>query len=210
VASFRSTLEDAIHSHVLLIVLDVADPQAPKQLAVVRQVLEEIGADSQPRILLLNKVDKFRAYPAEVQESMRSPEEWLEQEEEAMIVSATTGEGLEDLRHRVLAIMLGELKECTLTIAMGQGKAVDFIEKRLDILERRYDADAIVYRVRLGRRQAEQLASAPGLRIDGLLPSAAIRELFEPKAERAARRVPPHERFAGEMPDLPAGMRDES
>ncbi len=209
VASFRSTLEDAIYSHVLLIVLDVADPQAPKQLAVVRQVLDEIGATGQPRILLLNKADKLRALPHEDRESMRSIEEWLSLEEGAMVVSAATGEGLEDLRQRVLAIMLGELRVCEIRLPIGQGKAIDFIEKRLDVLERSYDEDTVVFRARLGRRQAEQIAAAPGLRIDGLLPNAAIRELFEPKAERPARRVPPHERFAGELPELPAGLRDD-
>lgn len=210
VASFRSTLEDAIHSHVLLIVLDVADPQATKQLAVVRSVLDDIGATTQPRFLLLNKIDRFRAMPQEAQDSMRTPEEWLAEEENAMAVSALTGAGLEELRQRVLAVMLGELRECELTIPMGQGKAIDFIEKRLDIIERRYEGDGVAYRVRLGRRQAEQLAAAPGLRIDGLIPSAAIRAMFDPAVERAARRVPPHERFAGEMPDLPAGMRDDA
>ena len=210
VASFRSTLEDAIYSHVLLIVLDVADPQAPKQLAVVRQVLDEIGATQQPRILLLNKSDKLRAMPPEEQESMRTIEEWLAQEDEAMVVSAATGEGLEELRQRVLAIMLGELKVCELRLPIGQGKAIDFIEKRLDVLERSYDEDAVVFQARLGRRQAEQIAAAPGLRINGLVPSAAIRELFEPKADRPARRVPPHERFAGEMPELPAGLGEDA
>ena len=97
VASFRSTLEDAIASHVLLIVLDVADPQAPRQLAVVRNVLDEIGASTQPRLLLLNKVDRFRELPREEQEVMRSPEEWLAEEENAILVSARTGDGLEDL-----------------------------------------------------------------------------------------------------------------
>jgi GTP-binding protein HflX len=208
VASFRSTLEDAIYSHVLLIVLDVADPQAPRQLAVVRNVLDEIGATTQPRLLLLNKVDRFRDLPREEQEVMRSPEEWLAEEEDALLVSARAGDGLEELRQRVLGFMLGELKECTLSIPMGQGKAIDFIEKRIDVLARAYEADQVEYRVRLGRRQAEQLAAAPGLRIDGLLPGAAIRELFDAKSEPAARRVPPHERFAGEMPDLPAGLQE--
>src|SRR5690606_12603773 len=49
VASFRATLEEAVHSDLLLLVLDVADPRAAQQLQTVQQVLDEIGAAQQPR-----------------------------------------------------------------------------------------------------------------------------------------------------------------
>jgi GTP-binding protein HflX len=203
VASFRSTLEDAIHAHVLLIVLDVADKQGPKQLATVRSVLDEIGANTQPRILLLNKIDKARGLSREEARDRRSPEEWLREEPDALLVSAATGEGLDALRARVLGLMQGELRTCELRLPIASGRAIDFIERRLEILDRTYDGDEVVFTAKLGRRQADQLASAPGLRIDGRSPSAAIAALFDPKAEPTARRVPPHERFAGEAPSLP-------
>ncbi len=209
VASFRSTLEDAIHAHVLLIVLDVADRSAPKQLAVVRQVLDEIGANSQPRLLLLNKIDRYRDLRQDEQRDRRTPEEWLADEKDAILLSAKTGEGFDELRARTLAIMQGEIRECEVSLPMGAGKAIDFVERRLEVLEREYDGDRIRLRVRLGRRQAEQLATAPGLQIDGASPGVAIERIFKPVVVAPPRRVPPHERFAGELPDLPAGMRDE-
>lgn len=49
VASFRATLEDAIHAHALLIVLDASDREAPLQLETVREVLDDVGANTQPR-----------------------------------------------------------------------------------------------------------------------------------------------------------------
>ena len=58
VASFRSTLEDAIAAHVLLILLDAGDPHAERQLGTVKEVLDEIGAGDQPRIVVLNKLDR--------------------------------------------------------------------------------------------------------------------------------------------------------
>ena len=57
VASFRATLEEAVHADLLLIVLDVSDARARPQLATVVRVLQEIGATRQRRFLLLNKVD---------------------------------------------------------------------------------------------------------------------------------------------------------
>ncbi|MBL9148770.1 MAG: GTPase HflX [Phycisphaerae bacterium] len=200
VASFRSTLEDAIHAHVLLIVLDVADRQAPQQLATVRTVLDEIGANTQPRILLLNKLDRFREMSRDEQEGRRSPEEWLRDEPDAIAVSALTGEGLDTLRQRVLGLMIGELRECTLSVPVAQGRAIDIIERKLVILDRGWDGDRATYRVRIGRRQAEALAGAPGLLIDGGNPGAAIAALFKVEASRPERRVPPHERFVGDAP----------
>jgi len=209
VASFRSTLEDAIHAHLLLIVLDVADRQAPRQLATVRQVLDDIGANTQPRLLLLNKVDHFHGLRQDEQRDRRGPDEWLAEEPDALLISAKTGEGLDELRQRVLGFMQGEIKECDLDLPIGSSKAIDFIERRLDVMERTYSGEQIRYRVKLGRRQAEQLAAAPGLRIDGLTPGAAIGQLFQPKEEVASRRVPPHERFADDLPEIPAGMDDD-
>src|SRR5438477_12376375 len=55
VASFRSTLEDAIFAKLLIIVLDAADANASMQLQTVNATLDDIGANTQPRILVLNK-----------------------------------------------------------------------------------------------------------------------------------------------------------
>ncbi len=65
VASFRSTLEDAIAAHVLLILLDAGDPHAERQLGTVNEVLDEIGAGDQPRIVVLNKLDRVTDQCAE-------------------------------------------------------------------------------------------------------------------------------------------------
>src|SRR3954453_15200725 len=65
VASFRATLEEAVHADLLLHVLDVGHPHADQQFVSVHEVLKEIGAkpstgsgpEGKPEILLLNKID---------------------------------------------------------------------------------------------------------------------------------------------------------
>ena len=59
VASFRSTLDEALEASLLLYVVDVSDPNHEAQLEVVRSVLREIGAGSVPSKLLLNKADRL-------------------------------------------------------------------------------------------------------------------------------------------------------
>ena len=61
VASFRSTLDEALEASLLLYVMDASDPTCDEQLEVTRKVLAEIGADSVPYLLVLNKADRLDA-----------------------------------------------------------------------------------------------------------------------------------------------------
>ncbi|RBH35637.1 GTPase HflX, partial [Pseudomonas sp. MWU13-2860] len=54
VASFKSTLEEALDAALLLHVIDASDPGFQRQLEVTDEVLQEIGADDVPRIRVFN------------------------------------------------------------------------------------------------------------------------------------------------------------
>lgn len=217
VASFRSTLEDAVHAHLLLLVVDVSDPEAERQLETVRSVLDEIEASHQPRLLVLNKVDRLDEAPeppttssvdiagrarrtlADFRAAQRAEEHrlesWMEREPDAIAVSARTGAGLEELRSRALAIMSGEVGEHEIEIATSDGRAVDFIERRAEVLERTYIDSVVRMRTKIGKRQLEQLlASGARFRLDGVDPREAGPERFlNPKS-----REPLHERHVGD------------
>src|SRR4051794_14673155 len=94
VASFRATLEEAVHADLLLHVLDVGHPHAEQQFKSVHEVLEEIGANDKAEILLMNKIDTpegAEAYPV-----------WRPLYPDAIAISAKTGEGMDQLNERVL------------------------------------------------------------------------------------------------------------
>src|SRR5262249_42308027 len=61
VASFRSTLAEALEASLLCYVVDASDPTHESQLDVTRAVLIEIGAASVPSLVLLNKIDRVDA-----------------------------------------------------------------------------------------------------------------------------------------------------
>ncbi len=65
VASFKSTLEEALDASLLLHVIDASDPGFERQLEVTDEVLGEIGAQDVPRIRVFNKIDQVdnRATP---------------------------------------------------------------------------------------------------------------------------------------------------
>lgn len=58
VAAFKSTLEEAVQSDILLHLIDASDPAAPLHAEATFDVLKELGASNQPMITLLNKVDR--------------------------------------------------------------------------------------------------------------------------------------------------------
>ena len=57
VAAFRATLEETVQADILLHVVDAGSPSRDEQIDEVNKVLKEIGADSIPQILVLNKID---------------------------------------------------------------------------------------------------------------------------------------------------------
>ena len=57
VAAFRATLEETVQADILLHVVDAGSPSRGEQIDEVNKVLKEIGADSIPQILVLNKID---------------------------------------------------------------------------------------------------------------------------------------------------------
>jgi len=149
VASFKATLEEAVHSDLLLVVLDVADPNAQRSIQTVLDVLDEIGADQQPRLICLNKIDKL-AHNADLLV-------FQERFKDSVSISAKSGRGLEKLVERVRAAARGGEREMTVRIHIADGKALHFLENRAQVLDRDYDGQHVNMTVRVGRRILDQL-----------------------------------------------------
>jgi GTP-binding protein HflX len=91
VASFRATLEELEEAALLLQVSDSSHPQREQQDDAVQSLLATIGVAAKPRLQVWNKIDL-----------MTSPErERLPSGPADVLVSARTGEGLDDLRRRI-------------------------------------------------------------------------------------------------------------
>jgi GTP-binding protein HflX len=90
VAAFRATLEEAVHADLLLHIVDASSEDRDAQAAAVNQVLAEIGAQSIPQVVVLNKIDRTRL-PARIErdECGRISRVWA---------SAQSGEGVELIR----------------------------------------------------------------------------------------------------------------
>lgn len=90
VAAFRATLEETVHADLLLHVVDASSEDRDAQIAAVNDVLVEIGADSIPQVIVLNKIDLTQFAPH------------IERDEYGKIsriwISAESGSGLDSVR----------------------------------------------------------------------------------------------------------------
>lgn len=184
VASFRSTLEETVNCQLLLVVVDAADPAAGHQLETVEQTLKDIGATEQPRILVLNKIDQVTELADRLVLTALYPE--------AIQLSAKTGEGVEPLTCEVRSFVVGPVREVELSLATSAGKAVDFIEKRTEVLSRDWIDDRSLYKVRIGLRQLNELMTHGGdLLVNTRQPMEAMGSLWpSDQAANASCHVP--------------------
>ena len=101
--AFKSTLEEAVYADLLLIVLDASDPDAANHYETVCHVLEDIGADKNPRLVLLNKIDK-----AEDEEIAATYRDLRHKFPDAISVSAKEQKGFVELKDKITELLYGE------------------------------------------------------------------------------------------------------
>lgn len=104
VAAFKATLQEAAEADLLLHVVDAASAQLDEQMIEVERVLDEIGAEGIPQILVYNKQDLL-----DENQRPRSAMDWIERpgglRVPRVFVSAVEGTGLEALRRQIVAAM---------------------------------------------------------------------------------------------------------
>jgi GTP-binding protein HflX len=142
VEAFKATLEETVLADLILQVVDAAAPERRRlaDLEAVDAVLEEIGAGDKPRLLVLNKADLLD------EEERR---EALLRHPGAVLVSALTGEGIEELRERVEEAFQDTLAEVELLVPYAQGARLHELHEVAGDLERTDRDDGVLVRARV-------------------------------------------------------------
>jgi len=152
VASFRSTLDEALEASLLLQIVDAADPGFRAQIQVTREVLDEIGAGDVPWILVLNKIDKVA--PTE-------REELLKEFPAALLVSAKEPADVQRVRDAILGAFEADMTEVDLVVPYDAGRAIGEIHK-LHVISESYEGDGVHYRVRAPESAIERIRAMLG------------------------------------------------
>src|SRR2546425_2392044 len=155
VASFKSTLDEALEASLLAHVVDASDPGFERQLEVTHDVLAEIGASDVPRLLVFNKIDRG------------GDEAALRAKYPGCIVMSAKREGdIAKLREAIGGLFQRPLVEAELFLPWSAQKERGQIFDTCTVLEERSGDTGAILRVRgepeVVKRLSEQFA-APGL-----------------------------------------------
>jgi GTP-binding protein HflX len=137
VASFKSTLDEALEAALLCHVVDASDPGFERQLEVTEEVLAEIGAKAVPRLLVFNKIDRggdaaaLRAkYPGSI------------------VMSARNEADIAKLREAIIAFFERDLIEAEIFLPWSAQNRRGEIFSSCKVLEERADGEGAFLRVR--------------------------------------------------------------
>lgn len=139
VASFKSTLDEALNASLLLYTVDSSDPTFRSQLTVTKSVLAEVGASDIQSLLVLNKVDRL------------SQEERAQLEQEfpdALFLSAKNPQHVADLRLKLISYFETDMVDEDLLVPYDVQGAIGEIRSKMRVLGETYDGKGVTLKVR--------------------------------------------------------------
>jgi len=154
VASFKATLEEAIHADLLLHVVDAASPDAEQQIKAVDDVLGELGCATAPTLVVLNKIDML--------EDRSIVSILFSKKPEAIAISAQTGEGVPDLVEAIIARMRGRYVRARVETEAGNGKLLAYVSQYGHVLNRAYRDGVMELDLRLPHAEVPRVQALGG------------------------------------------------
>jgi GTP-binding protein HflX len=146
VASFKSTLDEALEASHLLHIVDAADPSWESQLEVTHDVLAEIGAGDVPSTLVMNKIDLLA--PEDVDRlGAQLPDAWL--------VSARSQTDVVRVRASIIEIFEASYEEGEIVVPYDRQGVLSEMHDTGHVIEERWEEQGVFVR---WRAEAETIA----------------------------------------------------
>jgi GTP-binding protein HflX len=151
VEAFKATLEETVLADLVLHVVDASASEERRRLDMqaVDEVLEEIGAGEKPRLLVLNKADLL---------GERDREDVTIEHRGGALVSAVTGEGLDELRAGIERAFAETLAEVELLIPYSEGGRLHELHEVAGDLERTEREDGVLVRAKVPRAELHRFS----------------------------------------------------
>jgi GTPase len=139
VASFKSTLDEALEASLLLYVVDASDPTYEAQLEVSRTVLHEIGADTVPSLLILNKIDCLKEADIEALYAKHP---------EAIFLSSKNATDVTTLRQTIITFFEKSMVDDTLVLSYSNEAQLGDIYQSVRVLSEDYNEQGRIMKIR--------------------------------------------------------------
>ncbi len=135
----------------ILHVVDGSDDAPEEQIAAVREVLNEIDAGQVPELIVINKADL--ADPETISALLR-------REPHAVVVSARTGQGFEDLLDAIEKDLPSKLVDLTVLVPYARGDLLSRAHRQGEVLSVEHEEGGTVLHARVPEALANELAAA--------------------------------------------------
>ncbi|MEL6744953.1 MAG: hypothetical protein AAFO68_05735 [Pseudomonadota bacterium] len=132
VAAFRATLEEVIEADLILNVRDIADPDTAAQSADVYAILDQLGIPSAGHERVLEVWNKIDLLDEERLEAVRQ----RTRSEEALLVSAQSGEGVANLKTAIEARIAGHQAILDINLALDAMDQLGWIYENTHVIDR--------------------------------------------------------------------------
>jgi GTPase len=132
VASFQSTLDEALAASLLLYIVDVADPAFRSQLAVTKEVISEIGGEKIPWLLIMNKSDKLTKPDLE---TLRC------EFPDGLFICAHNTDDIAMLRAKIIEFFKSNMVETTMVIPYDKGGLLGQLRTKAEIKNESYNEE---------------------------------------------------------------------
>ena len=142
VEAFKATLEETRLADLIVHVVDGSAPPRERSAAIaaVNSVLEEMGADDRPRLLVFNKLDLL---------DQAQRQDLLVGVPGAIGISAESGEGLDELRDAIETAFDETLREIELLVPYDEGARLSELYQLAGDLDREETAEGVLVRGRI-------------------------------------------------------------
>jgi GTP-binding protein HflX len=155
IASFHATLAEVREADLLLHVVDASSSVMESQISTVEGVLETIGAEGVPTIMVFNKVD--RCYSKTILLAYRR------RYKQSVAISALTGEGLEHLKEMIKANIASRSRQVQVRFPLIDGALDAFVRSRAQVTAEAYEDDQAVLTIAADERLLAELKANPNL-----------------------------------------------
>ncbi len=135
VAAFRATLEEIGDADILLHVVDVTHPNAAEQIEAVEDTLAELEVDHLPLVIALNKADQLIDHEEVVRD--------LDLSAPAALVSAKTGQGIDELLILIEAAMVQLLQPIEILLPYERGDLLSLFYERGQVDEEKHTGEGV-------------------------------------------------------------------
>jgi GTP-binding protein HflX len=163
VASFKTTLDEALEAGLILHVVDVADPACLRHIETTNAVLTEIGAGQIPQIYIFNKADKLaeRALPPEAAAfAQQTP-----MEAQQLFISAKDPADVVRVRQVITDFFERDLLEAELFVTHDRQHLRSAIFAAADVYEEQSDETGTLFKVRIDSVAMQRLARDVQVRV---------------------------------------------